>query len=1019
QADYDVSGLGDITWTGSSLAAMPANGALTYQQASSFSYSTVTAKITSANSSTGALTLRSTAGNVTIDAATGASRTGIVTIYAAGNIAQQANITAGAANIYLYPDYDNVGGGEFSYTSGTIITNGNLYIDKYSSMTLNGFTKTGTGSVYIGNSYKPSSVIVSGNIAATSSNIYIYSNGGITINTGVSITSGGALTLQADYDVSGLGDITWTGTGAATLPITGALTYQQASSFSYSTVAAKITGGTIGNLILRSTAGDVTIDAATGASRTGSVTITAANVAISASITPINNFLDITAAGNLTISSGTVDASNISSDLDINGNVTITGGELKAPAVIDDTSFTVAGNWEVSGTGIFTPGTGRVVFDAGAIGKTITTTSSGADDFYDIKFNNASGGWTLQDSMEVTSITITAGGLTLGSNTLTIAGTGTPFSNSGTFTSTGSTVVYTGTTTATNIASTTYNNLTLTPTGATTYSLAGAIVLTGNLTINTNATLDVVSGQNYGITLAGSWTNAGAFTAQSGTVTFNGTLDQTLSGTLSGATGKFFNLTINNTGTSPNNDVIFGANTDVAGTLTNSAGTLDIVTRTVNVTGNVILSGGIITGTTGVLTSSTLYDVRSGTISAILGGAVGLTKTTAGTVILSGVNTYSDATSINGGVLQISAVANLGNSSVTNTIAFNAGTLQSTSGTYSLGTNRAITLNGAGTIQSDAGTLTVDGTITNGANLLTVTGAGNVTISGVIGNGAGALTKSGAGTLTLSANNTYTGLTTISAGTLKLGATGDATNTPLGTTANGTSVTSGAVLDINGYTLGTAEALTLNGTGISSGGALVNSYSFGYTYSGLITLGSASSIVTNNGGIVISHTGTITGATFGLTLGGTNTASSIASIIGTTSGTLTKEGSGTWTLSGANTYSGATSINGGVLQISAAANLGDSSVTNTISFITGTLQSTSGTYSLGTNRAITLNSAGTIQSDAGTLTVDGTITNGANLLTVTGAGNTTISGVIGNGAGGLTKTGAGTLTLSGTNTYTG
>ena len=75
------------------------------------------------------------------------------------------------------------------------------------------------------------------------------------------------------------------------------------------------------------------------------------------------------------------------------------------------------------------------------------------------------------------------------------------------------------------------------------------------------------------------------------------------------------------------------------------------------------------------------------------------------------------------------------------------------------------------------------------------------------------------------------------------GAAGGATNTPLGTTGTGTTVTGGAVLDLNGFTLGTAEPLTLNGTGIANGGALTNSSATAVTYSGLITLGSASSIV--------------------------------------------------------------------------------------------------------------------------------------------------------------------------------
>jgi autotransporter-associated beta strand protein len=53
------------------------------------------------------------------------------------------------------------------------------------------------------------------------------------------------------------------------------------------------------------------------------------------------------------------------------------------------------------------------------------------------------------------------------------------------------------------------------------------------------------------------------------------------------------------------------------------------------------------------------------------------------------------------------------------------------------------------------------------------------------------------------------------------------------------------------------------------------------------------------------------------------------------------------------------------------------------------------------------------------LLVGGNVSNGANLLTVGGAGETTISGSIGSGAGGLTKTGTGILTLSSANTYTG
>jgi autotransporter-associated beta strand protein len=140
---------------------------------------------------------------------------------------------------------------------------------------------------------------------------------------------------------------------------------------------------------------------------------------------------------------------------------------------------------------------------------------------------------------------------------------------------------------------------------------------------------------------------------------------------------------------------------------------------------------------------------------------------------------------------------------------------------------------------------------------------GELTISGIISGAAGSLGKTGNGTLILSGLNTYTGTTNVNAGILRLGiASALATSGPLGTTDAGTVVSSGAVLDIFGYSLtsGATEALTLNGTGISNGGALVNQQAFkGVTasYIGVITLGSASSIgawhdITLNGNIISS-----------------------------------------------------------------------------------------------------------------------------------------------------------------------
>ena len=120
------------------------------------------------------------------------------------------------------------------------------------------------------------------------------------------------------------------------------------------------------------------------------------------------------------------------------------------------------------------------------------------------------------------------------------------------------------------------------------------------------------------------------------------------------------------------------------------------------------------------------------------------------------------------------------------------------------------------------------------------------------------------------------------------------------------------------------------------------------------------------------------------------------------SGTLTKVDSGTLTLSGVNTYSGSTTINGGTVSISADSGLGSAPGSPSAGHLTlngGTLEATTANFTLNSNRGIALGASnGIIDVNSGT-----TLTYGGIMA----------------GSGTLTKVDSGTLTLSGVNTYSG
>ncbi len=275
-----------------------------------------------------------------------------------------------------------------------------------------------------------------------------------------------------------------------------------------------------------------------------------------------------------------------------------------------------------------------------------------------------------------------------------------------------------------------------------------------------------------------------------------------------------------------------------------------------------------------------------------------------------------------------------------------------------------------GTIESIgslAGGGATGGNVTLGAGTLTTGGNnGTTTYSGIL-SGTGGLTKAGTGTFTLSGANTYTGATTINAGTLTLGAANRIADTSAMTVAGG------ATFNLNNF----AETI----------GSLAGA--------GNVTLG----------------TGT-------LTTGGNNTSTTYSGVMSGTGG-LTKAGTGLFTLSGANTYTGATTINAGTLQLSGGSAIANTSAV-TLANVAGatldlngtseTIGSLAGGGALGGN---VLLGTGTLTTGVATNTTYSGVISGTGGLTKQGTGIFTLSGA--NTYTGATTINAGTLTLGAAN----
>jgi autotransporter-associated beta strand protein len=324
-------------------------------------------------------------------------------------------------------------------------------------------------------------------------------------------------------------------------------------------------------------------------------------------------------------------------------------------------------------------------------------------------------------------------------------------------------------------------------------------------------------------------------------------------------------------------------------------------------------------------------------------------------------------------------------------------------------------------------------------------------LAGVI-SGAGGVSITSGGSATLSGTNTYTGPTSVSGGFLALVGPGSIA------TSSGVAVSAGGTFDISGVTNG-ASIVSLSGNGnVALGGNALTLSNAAGTFSGVIADGGQSG---GSGGVLALSGGTETLTGANTYTGGTqlnagmlvvgnnnalgpgvlsmaagttlsfldtgnftlannitvsgdpafappaNTTQTISGVIfdGASAGSVSMQGPGTLVLSGANTYTGGTSINGGTLALSGSGSIAQSSF---VLLATGATLDISGLTNGGTSIVTLGNTAATGQT--------GSVVLGANTLTLSDP-STAFAGVIG-GTGALAQS-AGIEELTGANTYSG
>ena len=998
-----------------------------------------------------ALTINGTGGTLNLGSGLTHTFTGVVTLTAGtlngGSSTLNENAVSGTAWNGTGTVFSagtgtvNFGAGGAQTLSATATTFNNLTFSNSGTKTLSSAT-TANGNLTINNGVTVTALAANATMGSLTINSGTLTTSRIiTVNGATVITGTINFQTTARADVFS-GDITlnsgavWNEAIAITPTITGSLT-NNATTFTAST-------------------GLHTFNAASGGTISGATATVIPSVTFTTSYT---NSGTLTCATVLNVTGAAVVLTN-------NGTITATTALSSSGGVTQGTNSTL----NIGGT------SGITTLTATASGNTVDYNSTTgaqtikATTYYNLTIDKSGRTGTLgaataiNNNLSVLNGTLADGGfqitgnatgtLTMGANTFLTLGSAatattfpTNFVAANIALNTTSTVTYNSSVAQTISSVPTYGNLTLTTTLAITKTLDGDLTIVGNLTIGVNNTLSV-SGSNYAINIGGNWSSitGSAFTAGTGTVTFNGSGAQQITGTL---TPKlFYNLTVANTaGTvtairALNIDGDFlmataggtfaaGAFTHtVAGNWTISAGTFTNTGSTISfdgtgaqsVSSNQAFNNFTVAKTAGTLTATSALDINGNFLMATAGGtfaAGAFTHTVAGNWTISNgtfTNTGSTISFDGGGAQSVSSNQSFNNL----TVAKAGGTLTATT---------ALDLSGNFLMATAGGTFA--------AGAFTHTVAGDWTISaGTFTNTGSTISFDGGGAQSVTSNQSFNNLTVAKAGGTLTAMSGlNIDGNFLISTAGGTFAAGAFTHNVGGnwtYNAGTFTAgtstITFDGTTQAIGGTLATTFNNLSISTGTTTASTAPTVsgtfTVSNGATYVHTTATAVpgaawafGATSTYTF--TNSGATIANItygnvtinipsgamnaagnLQTVAGTLRIQGTGTGSFALASTQSTTTAISGN-LQVDAG----------TVNFSTGT-----GAPTIGVAGSVLLY-GGTLQPATGTgvpqFNVDGDWTNNGGTFTA-GTGTVNLNGSGAQAIGGSTTTTFNNLTISNT-----